>query len=328
VKALALALALVAMGHAPRAPREGPVTARLSATPDTAAIGKAVRVVYEVSTPFGTRVQFPVRPANDSTWTWNDWKLEKDVDTPAGVRHRVTAVALPFKTGSLILPGLAFRYQKAGDPAAQNGTFPSLTLPVVSVMPKSPQPPDIKGLKPVFQPPWWMTFPWWIVAVVLLLIGLIIWLVRRRKPGVTAAPERKAALIPAIPAHVEALAALDALVKDRLPERGLLVEHQTRLAAIVRRFLERRFGSPQPGYTTRELVAHLLANGLTSAEVERLRGLLRVSDLAKFARAEPPVETAKRTEGEARDLILTWADHSVEAPTSGAPPAPPLPKAG
>jgi len=320
-----LALALVAMGQAPKAPREGPVTARLSATPDTAAIGKAVRVVYEVSTPLGTRVQFPVRPANDSTWTWNDWKIEKDKDTPLGVIHRVSAVALPFKTGSLTLPGLGFRYQKAGDQAAQNGTFPSLTLPVVSVMPKSPEPPDIKGLKPVFQPPWWMTFPWWIVALALVVIGLIVWLVRRRKRGVAVVPERKAAPVPAIAAHVEALAALDALSKDRLPERGLMVEHQTRLAAIVRRFLERRFGSPQPGYTTRELVGHLLASGLTSADVERLRGLLRVSDLTKFARSEPPVDAAKRAEGEARDLILAWADRTADAPT-GAPP--PLPKAG
>jgi hypothetical protein len=323
MKVLALFLALVAMGTAPKAPRTGPVTARVSATPDTARIGKAVKIVFEVTTPLGAHVQFPVRPANDSTWTWNDWKVAKDQDTPQGVRHRVMAVALPFRTGSLPLPTLAFRAQKVGEPA-QSANFPTLTLPVVSVLPQG-NAPDIHGLKPVFKPPWWMTFPWWIVALVLAAIGLIIWLVRRRKPVARVAPVAKGTAVPAIPAHAEALAALDALARERLPEQGRWIEYQTRLAAIVRRFLERRFGSPQPGYTTRELVLHLVWSGLTGGDVERLKALLRVSDLAKFARSEPTVETAKRQETEARNLILAWA-------TEGAEPAgeqsPTLPKAG
>src|SRR5262249_40506852 len=157
-------------------------------------------------------------------------------------KHRVTAVALPFRTGSLTLPPLGFRSQKSGE-EGRSAMFPALSLPVVSVLPAGA--PDIHGLKPVFQPPWWMTFPWWIVALVLALLGLVIWLVRRRKPVEKAAPAHKGPVVPAIPAHVEALAALDALVRERLPEQGKWIEFQTRLAAILRRFLERRFGSPQ-----------------------------------------------------------------------------------
>jgi hypothetical protein len=322
MKALALFVALVALGTAPKAPREGPILARVSATPDTARIGKPVRVVYEVTTPLGATVQFPARPANDSTWTWNDWKVEKDQDTPQGVRHRVSALALPFRTGSLTLPPLGFRAQKVNE-AAQQGSFPTLTLPVLSVL-SGQATPDIHGLKPVFQPPWWMTFPWWIVALVLALIGLVLWLVRRRKPAVKAAPALKGPVAPAIPAHVEALAALDALVAERLPEQGKWVEYQTRLAAIVRRFLERRFGTPEPGYTTRELVLHLVWSGLTGGDVDRLKALLRVSDLAKFARSEPTVETARRQEIEARSLITAWAERPSEPARDSAS----LPKAG
>lgn len=322
MKALALAVAIVALGTAPKAPRTGPVTARVSATPDTARIGKPVRITYDVMTPLAAQVQFPVRPANDSTWTWNDWKVEKDQDTPQGVRHRVTAVALPFRTGSLTLPALGFHAQKAGEPV-QSANFPTLTLPVVSVLPKG-NTPDIHGLKPVFQPPWWMTFPWWIVGVVLLLIGFVIWLVRRREPAARAVPVLKGPVVPAIPAHAEALAALDALVRERLPEQGKWIEYQTRLAAIVRRFLERRFGTPEPGYTTRELVLHLVWSGITSRDVDRLKALLRVSDLAKFARSEPTVETAKRQEIEARSLITAWAEPTPEPGRTTAS----LPKAG
>jgi hypothetical protein len=319
LKALVLAIALIALGTAPKAPRTGPVTARITATPDTARIGKPVQVLYDVITPLGARVQFPARPANDSTWTWNEWKVEKDKDSPQGVRHRVTAVALPFRTGSLTLPPLGFHSQKENE-AEQTLSFPRLTLPVVSVL-TGQQSPDIHGLKPVFQPPWWMTFPWWIVALVLAVIGLIVWLVRRRKPKAVVAPTLKGPIAPAIPAHVEALAALDALVRERLPEQGKWIEHQTRLAAIVRRFLERRFGTPEPGYTTRELVLHLIWSGLTGGDVERLKALLRVSDLAKFAKSEPTVETARRQEIEARSLIETWSERPRESAAS-------LPKAG
>jgi hypothetical protein len=323
MKAFALLLALVAMGTAPKAPRTGPVTARVTASPDTARIGKPVKVVYEVTTPLGARVQFPGQPANDSTWTWNAWKVEKDMDTPQGVRHRVTAVALPFRTGSLALPAPAFRAQKAGEPA-QSANFPTLTLPVVSVL-QPGSPPDIHGLKPVFQPPWWMTFPWWIVVLALALIGLVIWLVRRRKPVERKAAVAKGPAVPAIPAHAEALAALDALARERLPEQGRWIEHQTRLAAILRRFLERRFGTPEPGYTTRELILHLVWSGLTGGDVERLKALLRVADLAKFARSEPTVDAAKRQETEARNLILAWADGGAEPAGEQSPT---LPKAG
>jgi hypothetical protein len=266
---------------------------------------------------------FPVQPANDSTWTWNDWKVEKDVDTPRGVRHRVTAVALPFRTGSLALPGLAFSGTEgrgawaigelpqphaagrerpaAGKRTRHPRTQAGVSARVVDDLPVVDRRPRAGALGPQ------------------------IWLVRRRKPAVRVAAVAKGPAQPAIPAHAEALAALDALARERLPEQGRWIEYQTRLAGIVRRFLERRFGSPQPGYTTRELVLHLVWSGLTGGDVERLKALLRVADLAKFARSEPTVETAKRQETEARNLILAWADGGAEPAGEQSPT---LPKAG
>ena len=159
----------------------------------------------------------------------------------------------------------------------------------------------------------------------LAIAAVVIVLLRRKKP--VARMEREARTVtPAVPAHVEALAALDALARENLPARGLWKEHESRLAGIVRRFLERRFGSPEPGYTTRELLLHLAWRGVESGPIERLRSLLRVADLAKFARGELTLELAHRQEEDARALILALAEPAPSA--AGEQPAASLPKAG
>jgi hypothetical protein len=68
-------------------------------------------------------------------------------------------------------------------------------------------------------------------------------------------------------------------------------------------------------------------SGLTGGDVDRLKALLRVADLAKFARSEPTVEAAKRQEIEARSLIQTWAEPGAESGREQAKESP-LPKAG
>ena len=311
-----------AMGHAPLAPRTGPVVASVSAAPDTAAIGQTIRVVYEVRTPLDARVWFPARPADDSTWTWRGWKVERALDTPQGVRHRVTAQALAFRTGNRALPTPGFRVQTVGG-AATPGVFPRLTLVIRSVLPRG-NPPDIRDLKPVFPSPWWATFPWWVVIAVLALAAVVFFLLRRKRP--VARVERQAkADVPTVSAHVEALAALDRLAAEKLPERGLWKDHQTRLAGILRRFLERRFGSPEPGYTTRELLLHLTWRGIGGGDVDRLRSLLALADLAKFARRELTPELARRQEEEARALVMALAE---TVPPAAADTPATLPKAG
>jgi hypothetical protein len=312
---------------APRAPRTGAVLRRVYVAPDTARIGEPVRVTFEVRTPAGHTVAFGGRPADDSLWTWQRWAAVPAEETAQGVRHRLRAEGLPFRTGKVSLPAPAFRLRPPGGKTTA-GAFGRTSVLVRSVLPANDPRPDIHELKPPLGPPWWARVPWWLIGVALAAAALIWWWRRRRRP--TPAQQQAAAAAAAaalVPAHSEALAALDALVAERLPEQGRWYEHQSRLTEIVRRFLERRFGSPQPGYTTRELCLHLAWRGVGTAEVERLRALLRVADLAKFARSDPGVETAHRHESETRALVLAWADAGSAAAASdtgaaaGAAPA-------
>jgi hypothetical protein len=313
-----LALVLVAAGVAaivvvrltlsgPEPPMEGPVVARVEARPDTTRIGRPVNLVFEVRTPAEARVAFAPQPTDDSLWTWQRWELGRTARSSEGVHHRLEAVALPFRTGELIVPTPAYTVTRE-DGEAVLGAFPKLTVSVQSVLPAEDPTPDIRGLKPPLTVPWWMRMPWWVIGLALVLMAAGLWLWKRWPRKKTRDAVRAVAAEPAEPAHLEALAALDRLADEKLPQRGLWYEHQGRLSEIARRFLERRFGSPRESLTTRELCLHLVWRGLPGAEIERLRTLLRVADLAKFARTDPGVERLEKMAEEARALVLAWAE--------------------
>ena len=85
-------------------------------------------------------------------------------------------------------------------------------------------------------------------------------------------------------------------------------EHGTELADLLRRYVERRFGEPAPGYTTSELARHLTGRGDVAPEdVARLRAILDACDLTKFARRPYDAARAHEAEATARALILRWA---------------------
>jgi hypothetical protein len=92
-----------------------------------------------------------------------------------------------------------------------------------------------------------------------------------------------------------------------------MLEHGTELADLLRRFVERQFESPRPGYTTRELVRHLAARGdVAPDDVAALKGILEACDLTKFARRPYDLARAKTAESTAAALIYRWA--VTEAP--------------
>ncbi|MEP7029247.1 MAG: hypothetical protein ABI960_11685, partial [Candidatus Eisenbacteria bacterium] len=119
----------------------------------------------------------------------------------------------------------------------------------------------------------------------------------------------------------EARRRLGALAARGLPEAERALEHGTELADLLRHFVERRFESPRPGYTTGELARHLATRaGLTPADVAGLKGILDACDLTKFARR--PYDSARAHEAEtlAARLIDVWA--APDPPSAAAAAAP------
>jgi len=200
--------------------------------------------------------------------------------------------------------------------AAREGRFPTSGFVVAPMVPRSGPEPPLRDMKALVPPPWWALVPWLWIAIALVTIALVTFLVRRwlaaRRKRVVQGP----AGAPEETAEAEALRRLDALIARRLPEANRTLEHGTELADLLRRYVERRFESPRPGYTTSELARHLTGRGdVDPGDVARLRAILDACDLTKFARRPYDAARAHEAEATARALILRWAAPPAVAAT-------------
>ena len=286
--------------------------------PDTVLIGHTVRLRWRVFLPDKSIVNFPARPGDDSTTHWRAWRTSTLSPNKSGIReHRLEAELQSFALGPVSVPGAPFRFRVPGEPVRE-GRFPTSGFFVGMTVPLDGPEPPLRDMKALVPPPWWALVPWLWIAAGLALALLSWWLVRRwlrarrRKLDLPAPAEVLGA------PDVEAKQRLAALVARRLPEQGRTLEHGTELADLLRRFVERRFESPRPGYTTGELDRHLLARGdVSSADVAALRAILEACDLTKFARRPYDVVRAHEAEATAFGLIERWAP----AASAAAPPA-------
>lgn len=150
----------------------------------------------------------------------------------------------------------------------------------------------VTGIEEPPPPPIDTTMPlglWLGVAVLLMsvVIALVLWRIRRRSPPV--------------PPHEWAHAAFARLEQANVTGEVII----ERVAAIVREFIDRRFGIPAPKLTTSELLASADTTGWPTEQTESLRQLLEVCDRAKFAKEVPDSKECQRLLTAGR----VWVDH-------------------
>jgi hypothetical protein len=315
---VAVALACGAGVSPAAAQAHRPVQVETVVMPDTVALGDPVGFRWRLWLPKGSRAAFPARPPDDSLHHWTAWTT-RTLEAKGGLReHRLEATFQTFALGPVAVPGPPVRFRVPGEDARQ-GIFPTGSFVVLrTVPPRGPEPP-LRDLKGLVAPPWWALVPWLWVGVAVVALALAIWLFRRwrkargKKPALGAAAD-----VPLDPPHVEARRRLAALVARGLPESGRVVEHGVVLADILHRFVERRFGSLQPGHTTSELARKLAGRAdVEAADVVTLRGILDACDLTKFARRPYDAARAHAAEKEAEALIAAWTE-APAAPAVGA----------
>lgn len=292
-----------------------PVRVETLVAPDTLRLGEPVTMTWRAWLPKGSQSTFPARPADDSLHHWTAWTTTTRELKGEYHEHRLTARFQTFALGTIEVPGPPLRFRIPGE-EAREGRFPTARFVVVPVLPDAGEDPPLRDLHPLVPAPWWATWPWLWIAVgvaAVVLLAFAIWRWRRRKQkSVGATPGGPAIELEA--PEAEARRRLAALRARGYPAAGRTYEHGTELADLLRRYVERRFGSPQPGYTTGELARHLAGRGdVRPADVEELRELLGACDLTKFARRPYDAPRAQAAELSAAGLIDTWAVPRAEA---------------
>jgi hypothetical protein len=269
----------------------------------------AMRVTFPQATdrlgPFTVLSQTPTGPVPMAPYTQR-WQLDYTLEAE--------------DTGELSIPLLTVTVQEAEAPQKatprQLNTDP-LTITVTTVLPedadftapKDIAPPVVLTRRGVAS--WVITAAVGLAALV-LLTGACWWY--RRRSRLAAAPP------PPQPAHVLALEALRRLQRQDLMTQQRLEEFYVRLSAILRRYVEWRFGLRAAEQTTEEFLAAVLATGGLIATHRNLLGnFLKHCDLVKFARHQPTPGDMQEALDSATIFVEQTADEHVmvEASVSG-----------
>ena len=158
---------------------------------------------------------------------------------------------------------------------------------------------DIKGLVPI---PNWMWL--WIVAAVVLVVGIVAILLWKRKKTVAQVP-----VVPPLTPVQLALAALERLRTETVPVEVFY----TRLSDIVRQYIEGQFGLKAPERTTEEFLAEA---ALPAQQMTLLGAFLQESDLVKFAKFQPGEADRQRAFGATEKFVRESAGVEAAVPAA------------
>ena len=194
---------------------------------------------------------------------------------------------------------------------ASSGAVP---LKVASLLPKDPQAQklaDVRGPAPVA-----IGRAFWAALGVALVLAaaLVAWLAHRRR-------RREAPLavaVPEPPPDTEALRALDALAAAGLLPRGEYRSFYIRLAAVAKRYLERRLGAPVLEMTTAETLAFLRGQAHGGEVLPVMRDVAEAADRIKFAKGQGLSQEAERHLAAVRALVPALEARLRPAPTEPA----------
>lgn len=133
----------------------------------------------------------------------------------------------------------------------------------------------------------WLRDNWKLVLFsvlgILVLAGLIWHFIKKRR----SRPARVEPIRPAVPLHTMVLDKLNALRSQKLLEQGQVKQYHSELTDIIREYLEKRYQINAMEQTSEEIFAGLRHLDITEQNINKLRQMLLLADLVKFAKASP-----------------------------------------
>ena len=270
---------------------------------DAITTSEQLKLTLTVEAAEGDRVDFPTAEGDAD---FGEFSVSRETELPPRLTDGGRVVQArefwlqPFLPGDYEIPGLSVEIGESG-----SVTTDPVTVPVASsLIEGDDQLQDIAG--PLDIPvPWW----WWAsggLGILALVAWLLYWRRRRRQAEGESPP---------LP-HEEALAALDALLDSSLLPDGEVEAFYERLSAIVRRYIEGRFGLHAPERTTEEFLREISGGPLISrAHQSLLREFLQRADMVKFAQFVPGARETSGAVEAARQFIRQTVPPEPEAET-------------
>jgi hypothetical protein len=175
----------------------------------------------------------------------------------------------------------------------------SLLVKTVPIDTTSFEPYDIK--MPITYPITFMeVLPWAASGLaVLVLIALVIYIIIRRRQHKPIFFKPK----PKEPPHVIALRELDKIKAEKLWQSNKVKQYYTRVTDVLRTYMEERYKMQAMEQTSEEILQALKSIQLPDELMDKLRELLSVSDLVKFAKYQPMTDDNEKALDTAHEFV-------------------------
>jgi len=190
-----------------------------------------------------------------------------------------------FDSGYFEIPPTNFKFKHVDD-SNYYVTFTGMLFLQVYV----PEVDTAQAFKPLVGPmeePYTLKelLPWILggLAAIILIVLIIYYIVKRKKRQ----PIFKRKPKPVLPAHVVAISKLEELRLAKVWQAGHLKKYYSELTDIIREYLVNRYNFDAPEMTSYEIISKLHEFEINAEAMNKMEGILNLSDMVKFAKAVP-----------------------------------------
>lgn len=278
--------------------RKGPLCVLLVVDKDSITIAESVILTIEAEVEEGFQAELPKFGEKLGEFGIRDYRDDPPhLTSERKIVSKKTYTLDPFLSGDYTIASLPVKFRKKADADPGTGSEPgdggswdgeiateAITIKVRSLLPEDRREP---ALNPIRGP---VDLPSSPLRFLYILIGLaaagalagVSFVLFRKKRRTESSP------VAAIPAHELAFQQLQAIIDERLIERGEIKLFFGKVSDVLRGYIENRFGIQAPRRTTEEFLQDISRNAPFDADRKTLlTEFLHDCDLVKFAEYAP-----------------------------------------
>jgi hypothetical protein len=248
-----------------------------------------------------------------------DTTLPEKSNSPRIFQHQRVTVSV-YDSGYYAIPPLRFVL----DNDSSRSLYTQPLMLEVHTVPTDTSATKIKDIKAPLEEPfnwkWYLNYLYWFLAI-LAIIALVIFLTlyyARRKKNQVQEPEK-----PRVPPHITALQALEKIRQEQVWKEGHVKTYYSSISDTVRLYIEDRFHINALESTTEEIMTAFRTQVIDQESKDKLKQMLMLSDLVKFAKMTPIEQEHQLTLAHAFDFVN--GTKREEATPQNPQPAPPAP---
>ena len=254
---------------------------------DHVAVGKPFSLDLTMKVPYGYYVEwneFATDTLSEQIDILKRGDLVRTADADSNIIVQQQLTLMTFDTGYVQVPSVGLTYAKSVEDQLRMKAFTDpVQLYATTITVDTTQ--AFRPIVPPIDQPISMkeVFPWILGALVLALLGLIVWyVIKHRKPRVDENGEPVKG--PVTPPYDKAIGDLESLKQQKLWQVGKVKEYYSGLSDIAREYIEGQFNVNAVEMTTDDILRDVKELNFDPEIYGKLKDTMELSDLVKFAK--------------------------------------------